>query len=432
MIGLGNGTGAPLSFLVVGVLCLLFSTGFTAMVPHVGSTGAFYAYLRSGLGRPMGLVGAFLAVTTYVAILAGFLAFGGLVLGDLVHEVFSGPQLPWWIWSGVMWAGISVLSLFNIDVSAKVLTCLELALILVWELVVAVHEGPSGHAAVAFSPSSFKQGSIGTGLLFAVLCNSGFEAAAVFRQEARHPDPDVPRATYLTVVFLAVLYSLGAWLFIVSFGTHDAVAAGLDPTGSFASSVGNYLGRVASDAVYVLLATSSFAGVLANQNIAARYLFALGQDGELPKRLGKAHPRHRSPVNAALVVSGTVFVIEAVGAAARLDIVPFYSAFTGVGSLCLILSMTLVSVAVFGFFRRRRELGVNRWRTIGAPLGAFVGLGAVLVLATAKLDVLVGSRGTALTLEIVITVIALSGLVLAGYLKARRPDVYARIGEQQI
>ena len=47
---LGNGPGVPLTFLMVGVLYLLFSAGFTAMSGFVGNCGGFYSYIVAGLG----------------------------------------------------------------------------------------------------------------------------------------------------------------------------------------------------------------------------------------------------------------------------------------------------------------------------------------------------------------------------------------------
>jgi len=434
VIGMGNGNGAPLSFFVIGALLLVFSVGFTAMVPHVGSPGAMYAYITGGLGRPIGLAGAFIAITTYLAILAGSYGFVGLVVNQLVHGVLGGPDLPWWLGAGVLWAAVSVFSLFSIDVSAKILTiltCCELVLIALWELFVAIKGGPEGHPVSSFAPSSFTHGNLGVGLIFAALCFTGFECTAVFRQEARNPKRDVPRATYITVIFLALMYGLGAWLFITSFGTHGAVAAGLDPTESFSHSVGSYLGRVARDAVAVLLVTSGFAGLLANQNIASRYLFALGHDRVLPRSLGSVHLKHRSPFNAAVVVAVITLVIDGIGALSQANVVSFYSALTGIGSFCLVLSLTAVSLSI-AFFLRKRVPGISVWRSTVAPLVAFVGLLVVLVFAAANLEALTGSAGSAVVLEIAIAVIAVSGIGLAFFLKHRRTDIYDKIGRQEL
>jgi len=49
---LGNGSGIPAAYVVVSVLLLVFSVGYTAMARHHTSTGAFYSYVTRGLGQP--------------------------------------------------------------------------------------------------------------------------------------------------------------------------------------------------------------------------------------------------------------------------------------------------------------------------------------------------------------------------------------------
>jgi amino acid transporter len=51
---LGNGPGIPLAYVVVSVILLIFSVGYTAMARHHTSTGAFYSFVSSGLRQPAG------------------------------------------------------------------------------------------------------------------------------------------------------------------------------------------------------------------------------------------------------------------------------------------------------------------------------------------------------------------------------------------
>ena len=46
--------GIPLSFIVLGIVLLVFAVGYTAMSQHVQNAGAFYAYVARGLGKPAG------------------------------------------------------------------------------------------------------------------------------------------------------------------------------------------------------------------------------------------------------------------------------------------------------------------------------------------------------------------------------------------
>lgn len=59
---LGNGSAAAFDFLIIAVLLLLFSVGFTAMSTHITNAGAFYAYISMGLGKRFGTAAGFVAV----------------------------------------------------------------------------------------------------------------------------------------------------------------------------------------------------------------------------------------------------------------------------------------------------------------------------------------------------------------------------------
>jgi hypothetical protein len=49
MIALGNGAGAPLTYVIAASVLLVFSVGYAAMSSAVTDTGAFYAYVTKGL-----------------------------------------------------------------------------------------------------------------------------------------------------------------------------------------------------------------------------------------------------------------------------------------------------------------------------------------------------------------------------------------------
>ena len=436
VIGHGNQLGAPSTFALIGVLLLLFSVGLTTMSRFMKTPGAFYCYIAAGLGRAPGLGGAFIALSAYIAIAAGSYAYGGIVVEALVHGLLGGPSLPWWAWALALWVVASVLTLFNIDLSARVLgvaMCAEVAVVVVWTIAVGVDGGPEGRTLDSFTPSAFTSGSMAFALLFGVLCITGFEAVAVFREETRDPIKTVPRATYAAVGFLAVLYGFGAWAYIVAFGPSAAPGtAAEDPSGSFTASVGQYVGTIAVDVVTVLLVTSAFAAILATQNIAARYLYTLGRDSVLHPSLGTVHPTQGSPHIAASVVSLLCLVIVGIPALTSIDPVVLYALLTGFGGFCLLLLMTVTSVAVIAFFRKE-DHSASTWRAVIAPTLSFLGLASILVLAASNLDAVIGGSKLAgrLALLLVVT-IAGSGVMLALRYRRTKPDIFARIGRQEL
>src|SRR5215472_9537769 len=58
-------TGIPAAFLVVAVILGLFVPGYMAMSRHITNAGAFYAFIAKGLGRPLGVAAALIALLAY-------------------------------------------------------------------------------------------------------------------------------------------------------------------------------------------------------------------------------------------------------------------------------------------------------------------------------------------------------------------------------
>jgi amino acid transporter len=436
VISTGNQLGAPVTFVVIGILLVLFSVGFTAMSRFMKSPGAFYCYIAAGIGKAPGLGAAFLAFTAYFAIGAGSYCYTGIVARALVHDVLGGPDLSWWVYAAVLWVIASVMTLFNIELSAKVLgvtMCCEIVMMLIWNAAVLINGGPQGRTTEPFTFHAFTSGSLSFALLFGVLCVTGFEAVAVFREEAREPEKTVPRATYAAVAFLAVLYGVGSWVYIVAFGPSAAVAAAADPSGSFTASIHQYVGNVAVDIVSVLLVTSGFAAILADQSIAARYLYALGSDRVLSKALGAVHHKHGSPYIAAIVVSALSLIAISIPAAIQVNPVTLYGSFTGFGGLCLLILMTSTSIAIIAFFRRDRTHQANRWQSQIAPVIAFAGLATILVLATTHMDLVMGGSKLIGDLAVGLAVVlAASGIIVGLRYRRRQPEIYNLIGQRNV
>ena len=121
----GNGAGVPGVYLLVGLLYLVFSVGFTAMARHAGSAGGFYTYISRGLGRPAGVAAAAIALLTYKTIqLAAYTLFGIFVSGALAG---LGLTVPWWVPIMVIMAVIWLCGARNIAFSGRVLGLCMLA-----------------------------------------------------------------------------------------------------------------------------------------------------------------------------------------------------------------------------------------------------------------------------------------------------------------
>jgi amino acid transporter len=372
--------GAPLMILAATLILLLFAVGFTWMTPHVPDAGAFYAYVHRGLGRRAGLGTAAVALLSYALLTVSMTCYLGVQAGNLL-ALWTGLELPWWMISALMILVVGVLGHRRIDLSAAVLGAVLVAEILA---VLAIDVGvlASGRelSPLPFSPAEALSGAPGLGLLFAFLGFFGFEATAVFRHEARDPLRTIPRATYVAVLLIGVLYTVSSWLVIAGLGTDDALAAATaEPDSVVVALAGEVVAPIMRDITQVLVVTSMFACMLGFHNIVSRYLFTLGRRGVLPRALGETHPVHRAPSRASLWVSGLTAAIVLVSALARLDpVVEIYTWYSGLGAIGVIAMMALTALAVLRFGRGRGSAGMLVATGLGG-LGLFVVLGISLV-----------------------------------------------------
>lgn len=432
-----GGVGAPLAFVAATVMLLLFAVGYTTMSRYLPNPGAFYAYISVGLNKTLGLSASFLAMLGYVMIGLGVTLFFGIVAQDLVATTFGGPTLAWWLYSLALIVAVGIFGYFRIDLSAKVLTVvmlLEIAIVLVFDVAVAADGGAEGRSLEPFAWGSFSEGSVGVAVLFAVITFIGFEATAIFREETKNPRRTIPRATYLAVGFIGTFYALTTWLLIVAYGTPNATGvANSNAPAMFTDAMDEFVGLWARDVVSVLVVTSGFAAVLSCQNITARYGYSLGVDKALPSVLGRVHPRHGSPYASSLALTG-VFLVGVLAFSGSEPAIT-YGWLAGAGGFPLLMLMFLTSVAVLVFFRRSREEinDTTYWHTLIAPALAIAGLGTALYLSFTNFVLLTGGdRSTAIALQVLIWSVFVTGIAVALLYRAKRPQVYARIGRQTI
>lgn len=389
----GNGAGFPATFVIATLILLLFSVGFTAMTPYVEEAGAFFSYVRQSLGFPVGIGIAFVAIVSYLAIEAGVYGLLGPA-GAAIVELFGGPAVPWWVFAAVAFAVTTYLGYRNIELSSRVLAVLltaEIAIVAILDLVIVVQGGDHGLSTGIVNPQAILSGSLGIGLLFAIISYVGFEATAIFRDEARNPERTIPCATYASLLLIGVFYAVTSWALISGWGDDEAVARATDAGGTFlGDTAARYIGTVGADVITVLYFTSLFACILAFHNVVSRYIFALAQKDVLPASLSRPHTKHGSPHQASLWISGVVAVSVVLAVLFGLDPAgQFYTWFAGATTVGIVLLLIATSIAVLVYFAGDRR-GHSLWRVRVAPALGLAGLLGSLVLILANLSDLVG------------------------------------------
>ncbi|MEE1818446.1 APC family permease [Streptomyces sp. SP18ES09] len=428
-----GGIGAPVGYLLAGLTLTVFAVGFTTMSRHVRSAGAFYAYIARGLGTPVGIAAALVAMLGYNGMEIGVYGLLGSATSDTAAAL--GHDVPW---LPVSLAGLLVIwygGYRSIDFGAKVLGVLlvaETGILVLLAAGVLLDGGADGLSLGGLAPAHVLTGGTAAVLAFAFAAFTGFESTVIYRREARNPERTIPRATYIAVAFLGLFYAFVVWTVIQAFGEDKVVqAAADDPGGLFFAAITTYVGAWAADLMHLLIITSVLASLLAFHNAINRYALSLSEEGVLPKALGRIHPRHRSPYVAGAAQTALGALVVLAFALAGAD--PYQQLLLWVntpGMIGLMILQLLAALAVPCFFRRidHRE-GVLR--TVVAPVAAFVLLAGAIGLVTAHVDLFTGASTAVNTVLVSLApAVFLLGLLLARRLRRTRPETYARFAAE--
>jgi amino acid transporter len=442
-VGFGNGLGAPGGFVIATIVLTIFSVGFIALARHITAAGAFYTFVSRGWskipGLPAGVMSMFTYMTMEAALIGIFSAFA-----DQAFTAQFGIDLPWIVYAAVCLVAIAVLSHWDISVAAKVLAVVLVAemTMLTITAVAGLMNHPDGFSFTSLNPvtalstNGVAGGVVGLGLLMAFWSWVGFESTAIYGEESRDPKKIVPQATIIAVIGIGVFYTFIAWGVIVGNGPAKAVelASSATPFDLLYAPTAQYVGQWGVSVFEWLVLGGSFACALAIHNSAARYLFAFGRDGLLPRRLGEAHPKHASPWIASLtqsVFAGILLIVCVVT-----DSDPYAELFVLVAilaTLCLLIVQTMSSIATVVYFhvKKQHPETASWWRTLAAPIVGGAGMVYVIYLMASNMSAAAGTASGSLFFKMIpyIVVVLLFGSIgLALYWRKAKPDLYARIG----
>ncbi|RSS57709.1 APC family permease [Streptomyces sp. WAC06614] len=441
IFGLMGIVGQPLLFVILGCVLALFGVGYAEMSRHVHNAGAFYAYIARGLGPTAGAGASLVALVAYSAMQVGVYGILGFEVSGL-FATYLKIDLAWWVPALAAVALTGVLGWLKIDLNARVLGVLlliECALVVVFDVAALAEPGPQGLSLHAFDPGTLSGAGLGTALCFCIAAFVGFEQSPVYAEETSKPHIVVSRVMFLAVGFVALFFAFSAWALTVATGPAAVVEeAGEAGPGLLFQLTEARLGNAFTDVLHVLFVTGMFAAMISFHNVVARYAFAMGREGLLPAAFGRTNPGTGAPATGSLlqtVVAAVVVVAFAVSddKPAGDPTVPVGHLFTwmgSVGALGVTLLMATASFAVIAFFVRRGSAGAQLWRLLAAG-AAGIALLVIVGYTVKDFGVLVGAaQGSVLNwlLPALIGAAAVGGLAYGAVLRARRPEVHARIG----
>lgn len=390
------GPAAPIAYVGCALLVGLVALCFAECGSRVPATGGTYMWARTafgpGIGSSVGYLMAF-------ANLAGSNAAVGALLFATLRRAL--PHLPGWgpgLIVGLIYVLLALTNIRGVKAGARVSTAA--ALIKVTPLLILVGVGlfaiKGENLRIVEAPSA---GTVASGMVLLFFAFMGTEGPLSTIGEVKDPSRTIPRALGLAVLLTGTLYLL---VHVVAEGVLGArLAEATDaPLAEAAAVIFGPAGRTALLWAAILSTTGYFTGDILS---GPRMFCALGQDGLLPRWLGKVHPRYHTPHVA------IAFYVILGGALALTGTFRQLAIFASAGTLVVYL------ISVLGLLRLRARDVQGDSAPFRAPGGIVVPLVAALVIV--GLLVSLSRREQLATLGL-----AVIG-ALPGYLKSRESRV---------
>ena len=291
------GIYAPWSFLLAAVVMGLTVASYTEMATRYPVSAGEAAYMRAAFGsRFMSTAVGLLTLAT------GIVGSAAVTLGGTGY-VKQFVDLPTPLLSGTIIIVLGAVAAWGILESvllASLFTVIE-----VGGLVVII--ATATHSGIAFAPvlmavpplEPATLSGIAFASLLAFFAFIGFEDLANVVEEAKVPRRDIPRAMALTLLITSVLYILVAAI-AVSVVTPAQLAASPAPL----SLVYRAVAGISPATFNAIAVVATLNTILAQMTMAARVVYGMARQGDLPKLAGHVHGRTGTP----LVATGLVVI----------------------------------------------------------------------------------------------------------------------------
>jgi amino acid transporter len=282
------GAAAPLAYLACAVVMGLVVLCIAQAGSRISLTGGPYAYVEATFGRYVGfLVGVLLWVIGSTAIpgVAGLFADAGASLVPAIGTLGGRALFLGVIFAAVTWINVcGVKQGTRLNVVLTIAKLAPLVLLLVGGLVAArgvnlrwEHGAPAG--------SDLARASV-----ILVFAYAGVESALVPSGEVRDSARTVPRAVFLAMGIVTLLY---VGLQVAAQGVLGSSLSGnATPLADAAGRVFGAWGVVMISAGFMISAFGYLSGMML---AVPRALFAFARDGILSRSLATVHPRYHTP-----------------------------------------------------------------------------------------------------------------------------------------
>jgi len=296
--------GHVVAVILLAMVAMLFTSvsyGRMARVyPHGGSA---FLYVGKEIHPSLGYITGWCLVLDYV-------------INPLICVIWCSraainflPGTPYVAWVVFFALLFTILNCNGVETSARINAGMAAALGVVIMLVMAAavrwilhlsHPTAALFFDPLYNPATFNTRALLHGTSIAVLTYIGFDGISTLTDEAKDPARSVPRAIVLTCLITGILASIEVYFAQLAWPRGMAFP---DLTTAYVHAAGRLGGPILLVIVNAALLLANMGSGMASQLGAARLIYAMGQDGALPRRFfGAVHPKNRIPRNNVLLI----------------------------------------------------------------------------------------------------------------------------------
>ncbi len=294
------GLYAPWSFVFAALVMALTVASYAELSTRFPVSAGEAAYVRAAFNSK-----SLSIATGLLTIVIGVVSSAAVALGSAgyIRQFVDLPQAALVVIVVGVLGAVAAWGILQSVVVASICTIIEVSGLIAIIAAAAGAELP----LVLMPPLPFDQAvlsGIAFGSLLAFFAFVGFEDLANVVEEANDPHRDIPRAMVLTLIISTILYVAIA-----------LIAVSAVPTAQLAASpaplalVFRELSSVSPATISLIAIFATLNTILAQITMAARVVYGMAKQGDLPAATGHVHPMTATPLVATVLVVAAVIIL---------------------------------------------------------------------------------------------------------------------------
>src|SRR3954452_24733321 len=306
------GAWSPIGFVLIGGLSMSVALCFAELSSRFDSTGGPYLYTRAAFGNFIGFEIGWMQWFSRATSQASIMAATAIAIGYYWPAMTAGwPRALFLVALTIVFAAINIRGVRQASWVVNALTIGKLVPLAVFIVVGLAYVQP---ARLTVLPPITLQQSLAAGLLL-IFIYGGYEVVPVPAGESLDPRRDVPFAMTATIVVVMIVMTLtqivaqGVLPDLAGHATPiaDAAAAFMGASGALLIGIGSVVSMTGNNASQVLSGS--------------RMIFALAEQGQLPRVFARIHPVYRTPSTAIVFTSAVALTLALSGSFAQIALV---------------------------------------------------------------------------------------------------------------